>query len=81
MLRIGLRFRKGDARVLQNYANRVRGGEIPGNASTYEQAELAARTGEPLVVVCEDAEEAHAMAGLYATLGIKRPAVEELSGT
>jgi hypothetical protein len=80
MPRVGLRFRKGDARLLQALAERVRQGEIPGAVSTFEQAELAARTGEPLIVICEDPVEAHQMAALYARLGMKRPAVEELSG-
>lgn len=80
MLKVGLRFRRGDARVLTSYADRVRGGEIPGNLATFEQAAAAARTGEPLVVVCADPKEAHEMAALYALCGVKSPAVEALSG-
>lgn len=80
MLRIGLRFRRGDARVLDAWAERVRSGEFPGNVSTFEQAAKAASTGEPLVVICDDAKEVQQMAALYASCGIRRPAVEALSG-
>lgn len=81
MLKVGLRFRKGDARLLRHLADRVRNGEIPGTLSTFEQAADAARTGEPLIVVCADPKEAHDMAALYGACGLsRRPAVEALSG-
>ena len=79
-MKIGLRFRRGDARVLEAYAARVRNGEIRGDVGTYEQAAAAARSGEPLVVVCDKPAEVQQMAALYGSLGIRRPAVEALSG-
>lgn len=79
-MKIGLRFRRGDAKVLDAWAARVRNGEAIGNVSTFEQAAQAARAGEPLVVICEDPAEVHQMAALYSMCGIKHPAVEALSG-
>lgn len=79
MVKVGLRFRRGDARVLDAFAQQVRNNELMGDVATYEQAASAARTGEPLVVLCDDPKEALQMAALYATAcGIKRPAVEAL---
>lgn len=80
MLKVGLRFRKGDARILRNLADRIRNGEIRGTLATFQQAEEAAKSGEPLIVVCADPKEAHDMAALYATCGTSRPAVEALFG-
>lgn len=81
MIRIGLRFRPRDALLLHQLAERVRHGELgPQHVATFENAADAARTGEPLIVLCEHAEEAHLMADGYARLGVARPAIEELTG-
>jgi hypothetical protein len=80
MLKVGLRFRKSDARLLRHLADRVRNGEIQGTLSTFENAAEAARSGEPLIVVCDVLEEAHQMAALYRGCGTSMPAVEALSG-
>jgi hypothetical protein len=80
MHKVGLRFRANDADRLAALAARVRLGEIPGAAETFDQAEIAARTGEPLIVVCDNPREAHEMASLYAMAGVERPALEALSG-
>lgn len=80
-IRVGLRFRRGDARVLRNIADRVRAGELgEQHVAVFSGAADAAATGEPLIVVCENHLEAVMMADGYARYGVRRPAVEELTG-
>lgn len=79
-LRVGLRFKRRDAKALRWLAERVKAGEIGGDLSTFQGAAVSAETGEPLIVYCDDPREAHLMADLYVRLGITRPAVEELTG-
>lgn len=80
-IRVGLRFRRGDARVLRNLADRVRAGELGAqHVATFASAADAAATGEPLIVQCESHLEAVMMADGYARWGVRRPAVEELTG-
>jgi hypothetical protein len=78
MVTIGLRFAGRDAPLLEALAAQVRRGEILGDVATYEQAALAARTGEPLVVHCTEPQEAYVMAAMYARIGVTHPAVEAL---
>jgi hypothetical protein len=81
MIRVGLRFRRGDARVLRALAERVRAKELGAQAvATFAGAADAAATGEPLIVLCNDHTEAQVMADGYVRYGVRRPAVEELTG-
>jgi len=81
MIRIGLRFRRSDARLLRDLADRVRQGEMgEQHVSTFRDAADAAATGEPLIVLCEEPFEAEMMADGYARFGVPRPAIEELTG-
>lgn len=80
-VRVGLRFRRGDARVLRAIAERVRLKELDEqHVATFELAAIAAETGEPLIVCCEDPTEAILMAHGYARYGVRLPAIEELTG-
>ncbi len=79
ILSIGLRFKRTDAPILRRLERAVRNGELVGDVTTYEQAALAAETGEPLVVLCNSAREALAMAAGYVANGTSQPAIEPLS--
>ncbi len=81
MIRVGLRFHRRDAGVLAALADRVRARELGAQAAaTFSSAALAAATGEPLIVLCDHPSEAHVMADGYVRYGVRRPAVEELTG-
>lgn len=81
MTRVGLRFHRGDAVLLELIAERVRQGDLGSHdVATFAGAADAARTGEPLIVQCENPMEAVLMADGYVRFGVRRPAVEELTG-
>lgn len=76
---LGLRFPRSQARVLRaigEEAERMGQGDI----SLYFKAAESAEIGEPLIVKCEARDEVERMAALFATLGCRRPAIEELNG-
>lgn len=77
----GLRFRKSQARVLCNLADRVRGGEL-GNqhVEIFDKAAAAAAAGEPLVVYARDEVELHLLAGGFSQYGVVPPVIEDLNG-
>lgn len=79
LLHIGLRFDRRDSDRLFKLADLVRSKQLQGDVSTYEEAAIAATTGEPLLVICTDPGQAHAMAAGYIALGCRPPAVEELT--
>ncbi len=79
-MRIGLRFNQKDKNTLARLAIEFEG--QPGiDTRLYRYASEAARTGEPLIVQCEMAAEAHQMAQMFSNLGVTPPTVEALSGT
>ena len=79
--RLGLRFARHDTKLLRFLASRIRNGELGGQAANvFEQAALAAETGEPLVVYCDDPIEVVQMAAAYIRDGVTRPVIEELNG-
>lgn len=78
-IRLGLRFHQRDIPRLGELAAQIRNGEMQGSASTYEQAIVSARTGEPLEVYCDDPMEVVQMAAGYVVLGVSQPVIEELS--
>lgn len=79
--RLGLRFAHRDTKLLRFLASRVRNGEMGGQAANvFEQAALAAESGEPLVVYYNDPAEVVQMAAAYIRYGVTRPVIEELHG-
>ena len=78
-IRVGLRFDRSQAHLLHHLADRVRAGEIQGDIATFEQAELAALTGEPLEVHCTNLDEAWLMIAGYRLRGAGPTAVETLN--
>ncbi len=81
MVRVGLRFDRRDANVLRALAARVRAKELGDRAvSTFASAAQSAALGEPLIVLCDHPAEAQIMADGYVRYGVRRPAVEELTG-
>ena len=78
-LKVGLRFKRAAALLLRTLEQRVRLGEIQGDASTFEQAAIAAETGEPLVVTCTSHDEILIMAALYVRLGLDQPEIVDLN--
>ena len=76
---VGLRFRRGEARKLDALADEFARRGVAGT-SLYRAAADSTRAGEPLLVECEAPGEAQQMAAGFAALGVRRPAVEPLSG-
>lgn len=77
--RIGLRFRKSQKSILRNIADRMKSENIDTEHVTlFEQAAEAARTGEPLEVICGDPIEAVLMARAFPDWGVVEPTVETL---
>jgi hypothetical protein len=78
--RIGLRFNHADARALRNLAERLSQHELPGEATVFYKAALAAESGEPLIIVCRNPIEAVYIAkGHFTRHGIAEPVFEQLA--
>lgn len=77
----GLRFKSTDAPNLRALADRVKAVDLRADVSTFEQAALAAETGEPLVVHFTDPNEVLFMVAGYVRHGIDQPIIEELNGS
>lgn len=77
----GLRFKATEAPKLRALADRVKATDLRADVSTFEQAALAAETGEPLVVHFVDPKEVLFMVAGYVRHGIVQPAIEELNGS
>lgn len=78
--RIGLRFRKSQARILRNLVARMKSEGIDReHISLFEAAADAAYTGEPLIVVCHELMEAELMAAAFPKWGVVAPTIEQLS--
>ena len=75
-----MRFARADEPILRGLAAAVRRGEIQGDVQTFESAAIAASTGEPLIVYCNDVSEAQMMAALYVRVGCRPPALDILTG-
>lgn len=78
ILRVGLRFDRSEKTKLEDLALRVKADDLTADVATFEQAALAADTGEPLEVICTDIQEVVLMVAGYVRLGIKQPVIEEL---
>lgn len=80
-MQIGLRFRRGQARVLRAVAQRLASNGIKGeHIELFDKAADAAESGEPLVVYCTSRDEVVMMADGFTQFGLARPVIEELSG-
>lgn len=79
MLIAGLRFSRKQAPALRVLADRVRLGEIEGDVETFEQAALAAATGEPLEVHCTTRTEVRRIVAGYGLNGVMPTAVDDLT--
>lgn len=80
-VRIGLRFRRSQARLLRDLAERCKVNDLGAqHVATFEQAAQAAASGEPLIVICMEPIEAVAMADGYTRFGVVRPSIEQLNG-
>lgn len=78
--RMGLRFKRAHARLLDNLADRFAGEAIATEQVTlFRQAATSAREGEPLVVLCGHPAEVEQMAAAFVLWGLPRPAVEDLN--
>jgi hypothetical protein len=77
----GLRFKASEAAKLRVLVDRVKAVDLRADASTFEQAALAAETGEPLVVHFTDPNEVLFMVAGYVRNGIAQPDIEELNGS
>lgn len=81
MLKLGLRFERRDEKLLRFLADRVRNGELGEQAANvFEQAAMAAESGEPLILYCTSPLEAVQMAVEYVRHGVTRPVIEDLNG-
>jgi hypothetical protein len=78
-LKVGLRFRRGDRRVLVSIRDLAES-RGQGDVTLYNRAIEAAESGEPMIVLCDHISEVQTMASLFSTLGVHRPAIESLSG-
>lgn len=78
---MGLRFKRGDARVLRNLVGRLRslGPKAADHISLFDKAIESIEDGEPLVVRCSDPSEAYAMAAQFTAYGIAEPEVQDFS--
>lgn len=76
---MGLRFERTQAAALRQLGHNVESAGV-GDTGLFFKAAESAEDNEPLVVYCSDAGQAQEMAALFATLGCKRPGVEDLNG-
>lgn len=75
---LGLRFNGKEAAKLSAIADQLRSAGKSEECGLFERAADAARTGEPLIIVCHDALEAAVMAAGFVHWGIEPPAIEAL---
>lgn len=79
-IRVGLRFRRSQVRTLEALITRAKSeGVSKDHITLFEQAQEAARTGEPMIVHCGQWSEAEQLADGFVRYGLQRPAVESLS--
>lgn len=79
-MKVGLRFAAADAKLLRALEARVRAGDLGAQVvAVFRFAAEAAETGEPLIVECDDLDEARILAGGYTQHGVTTPVVHELT--
>lgn len=77
--RIGLRFDRRDVRLLRELTRRAEQRELgQEQVQTFSSAADAARTGEPLIVICNSRLEVELMAAGYVRFGCRRPVLDAL---
>jgi len=79
-IQVGLRFERSQMAPLMIVADALRAFPDKDDIRLMLMAHEAARTGEPLLLTCADIDEANRIANVFSDHGLKRPAVEELSG-
>jgi hypothetical protein len=80
-LKLGLRFRASDAALLEGWTQRLMlDPRHSGTVGLFRNAAEATRKGEPLILICENLDEARAMAHGFVPFGIEAPSIESLSG-
>lgn len=77
-LKVGLRFSPRDLTRLKHIA--ARGIEEGIDVELFDKAAEATEHGEPLIVFCDDPDQAQRMAWGFQPWGIERPVIEELNG-
>jgi hypothetical protein len=80
-LKLGLRFRRSQHRVLAAIAQRLE--QVPNahdQITLFKLAAEAAKTGEPMIFICSNALEAELAAAAFPQWGAARPTIETLSG-
>lgn len=80
VLKVGFRFDRRDASLLQRLARQAEIRERPAeDALAFRLAAEAALTGEPLIVHCADLPHARLVAATYVRVGVRPPSLEQLS--
>lgn len=80
-VKLGLRFRKGQARVLRAVSQQLASNGIRSeHTELFDKAADSAEAGEPLIVIARNRTEVELMAAGFAQFGCARPAIEQLSG-
>lgn len=79
-MRLGLRFARSQIRTLRNIRDWAKANDVPGDLSLYDKAIESTEDNEPLVIQCDNRDEVEQMAAAFVTLGVKRPAIEDLNG-
>lgn len=78
---MGLRFKRGDRRVLAALIDRAReqGPAAKDHLELFSKALDSLNDGEPLVVRCSAPSEAYEMAAAFSTYGLTQPEVQDFS--
>ena len=79
-IQVALRFERSQMGPLMIVADALRAFPDKDDIRLMLMAHEAARTGEPLILTCADIDEANRIANVFSDHGLRRPAVEELSG-
>lgn len=79
--RLGLRFPTSDAPLLRDIAARLKEDRRPHeDISLFDKAADSAERAEPLIIVCNQPQDAVRIAHGFTRWGIQRPAIDELNG-
>jgi hypothetical protein len=76
----GLRFRRGQAKVLRALAHQHRGMNEQ-TADLFQRAANCATRGETITVWCDSIEAAQSMAATFPAYGAAKPTIESISLT
>lgn len=82
-LTVGLRFRKGQAKVLRGVIEKLSeqdAATVRDHIELFTKAEEAAGKGEPMIVQADTLDQVRAIAAGFTLYGVACPAIESLSG-